>query len=396
MPPQCLRLGREKGTFRAMKAETAHECPLRPLDPLPRWTSATPGVGGRARVEVEDFVVDETPLYAPCGEGDHLYLHVEKRDLSGPMLRRQLATLLGVQQGDIGMAGLKDRRAVTRQWISVPVRGSGDPLAIEDSRIRVLAAIRHTNKLRTGHLAGNLFVVRLRDLDGDPQTLPARVSGKLGVLRDVGMPNFYGQQRMGHGGSTLAAGWALGHGHDGHVRIRTPDDVVHQIQLRDRTLRRLAASALQSEIFNHIVATRMAQGTLDRVLLGDVCRKTDTGGSFVSDDPDRDGERLARGEVELTGPMWGPKMMMAGGAVAELEREILDAAGLDDAVFRRLGSLAMGTRRAMVCKPENLEATLDEEGLVLRFGLPPGAFATVLMHEFSGPTEGHGVVTPCA
>ncbi len=375
-----------------MIAAPAHDCPLSPLAPLPRWTADLPGVGGIARAQVEDFEVEELPLYTPCGQGDHLYLWVQKRDLAGPMLRRVLSEQLGVPQGDIGMAGLKDRRAVTRQWISVPARGV-DPDRLDDPRVQVLRAERHGNKLRTGHLAGNRFVVRLRELEGDRNTLAGRVAAKLASIRERGMPNFYGEQRMGHGGSTLAAGWALGAGHDGRVRVRTPDGVVHQLHLRDRSLRRLAASALQSELFNRVVAARLAAGTLDRVLLGDLCQKTDTGGSFVTDDPVREQGRLERGEVAITGPMWGPKMMRPAAEVAALEERTLVEAGLSEGLFRTLGSLATGTRRAIVIRPGELEATLDDDGLLLRFTLPAGSFATVLMHEFMGPSED---ALPCA
>ncbi len=369
-----------------MMAAAAHVCPLSPLAPLPRRTADLLGIGGQIRVEIEDFVVEEIPLYLPSGAGDHLYLWVEKRDLSGPMLRRRLGELLGIDAGDIGMAGLKDRRAVTRQWISVPMRPGLDPDRVRDGRIAVLQAARHNNKLRTGHLAGNRFIIRVRGVDAsDPAALRARIDAKITAMRAGGMPNFYGDQRMGHGGSTLAAGWALAQGLDGRVRVQSPDGAAHQIQLRDRQLRRLAASALQAELFNRVVAERMRQGLLDRVLAGDYCRKTDTGGSFVTDDRGREQERLDRGEVEITGPMWGPKMARPGADAAELETSVLLASGLDEAMFRRIGPLAAGTRRPVAVRPDDLSAEIDGESVVLRFGLPAGSFATVLLHEIQGP-----------
>lgn len=369
-----------------MMAAAAHVCPLSPLAPLPRRTADHPGIGGQIRVEIEDFVVEEVPLYLPSGTGDHLYLWVEKRDLSGPMLRRRLSELLSIDAGDIGMAGLKDRRAVTRQWISVPVRPGLDPDRVRDGRIAVLKAERHNNKLRTGHLAGNRFTIRVRNVDAsDPAALQARIDAKIASLRAAGMPNFYGDQRMGHGGSTLAAGWALGQGLDGRVRVQTADGTAHQIQLRDRQLRRLAASALQAELFNRVVAERLRRGVLDRVVPGDYCRKTDTGGSFVSDDLAREQERLERAEIEITGPMWGPKMARPGGEAAELETAVMLASGLDEAIFRRIGPLAAGTRRPIAVRPDDLTAEIEGDTVVLRFGLPAGSFATVLLHEIQGP-----------
>jgi tRNA pseudouridine13 synthase len=249
----------------------------------------------------------------------------------------------------------------------------------------VLASARHGNKLRTGHLAGNRFVIVLRDLACPVGEALARAHAKVAVLAREGMPNFYGEQRMGHSGSTLAAGWALAAGLDGRVTVQTTDGVAHQIPLRDRALRRLAASALQSELFNRVVAARLEAGTLRRVLPGDLCRKTDSGGSFVTDDPAREQERLERGEIELTGPMWGPKMMRPAGEAADVEAAALAQMGLDEAAFQRLGALAQGTRRALQVRPGELACAADDASLRLRFALPAGSFATVLLHELCGP-----------
>ncbi len=377
-------------------------CPLTPLAPLPRLTANLAGIGGRLRMQIEDFEVEELPAYLPSGTGDHTWLWIEKRDLSGPMLRRLLAELLRIDAGDLGMAGLKDRRAVTRQWLSVPAR-SVDPeraervLAGAAPRLRVLQASRHTNKLRTGHLKGNRFCIRVRGASvngsGSPEAAVgarAALDAKIERLRAVGMPNFYGEQRMGHGGATLAAGWALGQGLQGRVRVATADGGAHLLPLHDRTLRRLAASALQSEIFNRVVAERMARGCLDRVLEGDHCRKVETGGSFVTDDPAREQQRLDRGELEITGPMWGPKMPRPQGEAAALEAAVLAASGLEEASFRRIGPLAEGTRRPLRVRPEDLEAEWDGDDVVVRFALPAGSFATVLLHELLGPHASEG------
>src|SRR5580692_3991197 len=117
------------------------------FDSLPFLTADLPGTGGTLKQEPEDFVVEEIPAYEPCGEGEHLFLWMEKQDVSGEELLRHVARRLGISSGDIGMAGIKDRRAITRQWISVPVRC--EPLAaqIETERIKVLTSARHGNKL---------------------------------------------------------------------------------------------------------------------------------------------------------------------------------------------------------------------------------------------------------
>jgi len=334
------------------------------------------------REQIEDFVVDELPLYEPCGEGEHLYLRVEKRNVAGPALRRHIARRLRISDRDIGMAGLKDRRAITRQWVSVPAMAGDRIEDIDDDRVRVLDHRRHRNKLRTGHLAGNRFRILLRGALADD--LP-RVQAKLELLDRFGLPNFYGPQRMGHGGATLAAGWALSQGLSGKLALRTVDDRTHQVDLRDRTMRRLAASALQSEVFNRTLASRMAEGIAHRVLPGDMCQKTDTGGQFPSDDTTREQARLDRAEVRLTGPMWGPKMRLPQDEAGRYEQQILDGCGLSLADFSRIGSLAAGTRRALHASVGDVEAAMDSDGILVSFTLPAGAFATVLLSELQGP-----------
>jgi tRNA pseudouridine13 synthase len=375
-----------------MSSTQLHHCPLAPTSPLPRLTADLPGTGGYIRALIEDFEVEELPLYLPCGEGEHLYLRIEKIDTAAENLRRHIARALNVPAGEIGMAGLKDRRAVTRQWISVPRKAEALVPRLETSRIRVLEASAHKNKLRTGHLAGNRFRIVVRGVQ--PGFL-ALARAKVERLLQVGMANFYGSQRMGHGGATLAAGWALGQGLDGVVRVRLQDETVHTLDLRDRPHRRLAASALQSELFNRTLVRRMQGGVADapaqqvpELLLGDLCRKTDTGGQFCVEDVERELLRLQAGAIEITGPMWGPKMPRPQANAAELEAQVLAESGLGEEVFAKMGALAEGTRRPLLVHPQHLAVAQLDDALVVTFELPSGAFATGLIHELVGPAPG--------
>ncbi len=332
--------------------------------------------------------MDEVPKYQPSGEGDHLYLRLEKRDVSGMWLRRLLADALGVSAGDIGMAGLKDRRAVTRQWVSVPrvAESKIDRIAeVSEGRVVVLDAVPHGNKLRTGHLHGNRFRLVIRGVVPDAV---ARVTAKVNALASRGQPNFYGSQRMGHGGATLAAGWALSQGEQRRARVAMPDGTIHQINLRDRQLKRLSASALQSEVFNRVLDRRLTSGSLDLVLLGDVCRKRDTGGTYNAEDAAREQARFDAGEIVTTGPMWGPKMRRTTDDAGALETDVLAATGLDDEAFSRIGHLAAGARRPLLVWPTDVAVERvdgDDEAVAVRFTLPAGSFATVFIHELIGP-----------
>ena len=361
-----------------MLSADLHICPLVPLDPLPRVTSGLPGTGGRLRTVPEDFEVEELPLYLPAGDGEHLYLWIEKIDVAADTLRRHLSRALGVPADAIGMAGMKDKRAVTRQWVSVPRAAEARVAAVEAPGIRVLEAKLHRNKLRTAHLRGNRFRIRVREAGPDAARW---ARARLDLLTAHGCPAFYGSQRMGHGGSTLAAGWALAKGVPRMARIGTPDGVVHQVNLADRSLRRLAASALQSQVFNCTVARRLADGNLATLLDGEVCRKVASGGVFVSTDTATDRGRAATGEIEPTGPMWGPKMVRAVGAAGALEDEVLAACGLHLDDFAALGPLAEGTRRPLVVPVTEAGLDAEVDGYTVRFVLPAGAFATVVLSE---------------
>src|SRR5262245_27563306 len=133
---------------------------------LPHLTAALPGTGGVLRSSDEDFAVEELPAYAPTGQGDHVFVWIEKRGIPTPAAVDAIAHALGIRGRDVGVAGMKDKRAVTRQWLSLPPPVTPEQaLAVRLDGIAVLEAHRHPHKLRTGHLRGNRFVLRVRGVD---------------------------------------------------------------------------------------------------------------------------------------------------------------------------------------------------------------------------------------
>src|SRR5436305_3937976 len=169
----------------------------------PLLTPDLPGCGGRIRVSPDDFEVEEVPSYEPSGTGDHLYLWVEKRGMAPEYFARTIAQRLGISPGAVGTAGLKDRHAVTRQWVSVPKEAEPLVPKLDGDGIRVLKTGRHTNKLKPGHLRGNRFRILVRGAD---RTREASTAAILDRIRTQGLPNFYGPQRFGRGGSTVELG----------------------------------------------------------------------------------------------------------------------------------------------------------------------------------------------
>ena len=338
---------------------------------------------GRIKSTAEDFVVEELPAYEPSGEGTHLFLRFEKKNLTTDAAVRIITKALGIEMRDVGIAGMKDKVAVTTQWVSVPAPAKAVDLeerakALVLDNIKVLDAKRHGNKLKTGHLKGNRFDILVRDV------APDAVAGVLAAMERFskeGVPNAFGVQRFGKEGDNAlrARAWLTG-------KERAPGDP---------RLRRFHFSALQSAVFNAVLDARVADGTWNKPVLGDLLKKEDTGGIFVCTDVQADRERADRGEVCPTGPIVGARMRSAEGEVKELE-ERLAAPFLEGVDLERARSLGEGTRRAlrlrvtgcsvaqvMNSKGVTGEPETDERehlgSLRVQFVLPKGAYATTVL-----------------
>lgn len=327
-------------------------------------TSELAPVEGRIGPEPEDFVVDEIPLFAPTGDGEHLYVQVKKRRWTTPDAIQRVARAAGVNPRDVGSAGMKDKHAVTTQWLSLPARvPSVDSWDLPEG-IEVVAVTRHTHKLRTGLLAGNRFRIRL-EVSGAGAL--ERASAICARIAEQGLPNYFGGQRFGRGGQNLerAQKWAAG----------------GERNSRSRFFDKLLPSVLQAEVFNRFLTLRLEAG-LGRLTAGDVVRLGTSNSLFVVENAAAEQPRLERREIALTGPVLGPKMLQAKGAVLELELTAARELGLDREVLQGWRKVAPGTRRDLVVFPEGLAVTGDgPTALWLDFTLPAGSYATQLVRE---------------
>lgn len=360
--------------------------PLLSVSDLPFLTS-TPGLGGRFRNQPEDFRVEELPLYEASGEGEHAMLLVEKRDLTTPRLVEVLSQTLGVSEREIGVAGRKDRFAVTRQFVTLPARSldSLEPEQVEKQlrlgeqlgageSIRVLTAERHRNKLKTGHLAGNRFQIILRDMSVSLGDVLDTANEVCRQIEQSGFVNYFGEQRFGHSNDSDEDGFRLLRG--------------EKTRRLNRGALRFTMSAVQSRLFNQWAAKRVEDGLAKRLLPGDVMQVVESGGCFVvdPDDPDQlpvEQSRFDRRETVMTGPMFGPKVKAASAEPAARELAVLQSADLTGAEFAKFRKVAAGARRPLLVWPGNLVVTeVDEESLEFSFTLPAGAYATSLLREF--------------
>jgi tRNA pseudouridine13 synthase len=336
-------------------------------DQLPYATAKSLRLLGKFRERPEDFQVEEIPAYTPAGTGEHLMVHVQKTGLTTPDAVRRLAQALGVDPAQAGWAGLKDRIAVTTQWVTLFGGAPEVARMLELPGLRVLAAARHTNKIKTGHLKGNRFSIRLRCDPAQLQTARTLIA----ELATSGGPNYYGEQRFGREANNVgdARRWIVGGG-------RAP---------RDRFRRKLLVSALQAHWFNRWLSARVQRGALGRAIAGDVMRKEDTGGLFVVQDMNDAEDRLASWQISPTGPIFGAEMRWAEDEALQHERTLWQAEGLSDEQLNQWRRLMPGTRR--VARVRLIEPTLDAfsdaygPGIALAFSLPKGAYATVILRE---------------
>ena len=354
------------------------EFQARLLDP-PLQTAELPGIGGRIRMRPEDFAVREIPAYGPDGrEGAHLLLTLQKCGIGSEDAIAEVSRQTGIPRPEIGLAGLKDKDAITEQWISIPFAAGPRLAQFSHPAITLGPTYPHGNKLRRGHLHGNHFSIVVRELadSGEPAEHVRRILAKRSRLAELGgLDNLYGSQRLGDDGSNLRRGLEfLAAG----ARRGRADFLL---------------SAGQTALFNLYLLERRARGLLRTVLAGDILKKTETGGIFESREPEVDQTRLEAGELGITGPMFGSKMRApsSGTAADALEREILERTGISPEALKALGRKAEGTRRPLQLPITDLQVAEAPgtdalpPGLCLQFSLPAGSYATVLLQELQGP-----------
>ena len=387
-------------------------------------TARIRGSGGTIRNRPEDFRVEEIPLYEPCGEGDHLYLTIEKQGLTTFDLLRQLARALNCSERDLGYAGLKDAQAITRQTVSVPLRKPGDVKRLDIPGVKILAATRHRNKLRPGHLAGNRFRIRIHQ--PRPGALQQAIE-ILAILEETGVPNRFGEQRYGSLGNSHRVGRALlRQDYDTAVAeiVGDPQAITHPgwrqaaeayrsgdrataiarlprhcrperallqslmdgktvseaVLAMPRKLLRFYLSAYQSSLFDRLVDMRMT--SLHRIWPGDIAYKHANGACFAVTDPAAEQLRADAFEISPTAPLYGFKTRLAAAQAGVLEESLLDHEGLTLKSFRLPGGLAMeGERRPLRVPIQAPTCTADADDLLLSFTLPKGSFATTVLAE---------------
>ncbi len=312
----------------------------------------------------EDFQVDELPAFEATGEGEHLLLDIRKRGANTVAIAKRLAQWAGVTEMAVSYAGQKDRHAVTTQRFSVhlPRRVSPDIAALDSDEMQVLASTWHNRKLQRGALAGNRFKLVLREVQGDTPAIGERLQ----AIASRGLPNWFGEQRFGRDGGNVPAALQM----FGGRRVR-------------KDQRSMLLSAARSALFNRVLAARVEQGSWDSALEGEVWM-LDGSRSVFGPEPMSEvlAERLARFDIHPSAPLWGVGELRSSDAARALEELALSdeqalalRAGLEEAGLKQ-------ERRALRLRPALMQHQwLADDVLELSFALPPGCYATAVLHE---------------
>ena len=324
----------------------------------------------RIRVSAEDFFVEELPAFEASGAGEHLLLTIEKRGMNTAFAAKRIAAWAGVDESAIGQAGMKDRHAVTRQRFTVwlPKKVAPDFDALQSDDLRVLDHAWHARKLPRGALAGNRFVLVLRDVEGQRDAIDARLQ----AIATQGVPNYFGEQRFGRGGNNVQQAVAMFAGR----RVK-------------REERSMLLSAARSELFNRVLAARVEAGTWNSALDGEVWMLDGSRSVFGPEAlTDALQARLDGFDIHPTGPLWGEGELRSGDVAREVELAAMQG---DSATRLRNGLERAGLkqeRRALRLQPSELRwQWLDDAALELRFALPPGCYATTVLRELGDITD---------
>lgn len=337
--------------------------------PIMSWPCAYGGplFSGVLRQRPEDFVVEEVLGFEPAGEGEHVFLWLEKTGINTGQLAEQIARLAQVAIRQVSFSGMKDRHAITRQWFSVHLPGKPelDWQQLNNDQVTVLAVSRHLRKLRRGVHRGNRFVIGVSELAAeDYAAAAAALQDRIALLCQAGSPNYFGEQRFGHGGMNLlkARQWFRGE--------FTPK----------RFQRGLYLSAARSWLFNEVLAQRVEQHSWSRLTSGELLMLEGSHSVFRQADQSGLDERLQAADIHLTGPLYGkPGTLGVEAAAAALETEVLSAQPLLLSGLEQQGLKA--ERRALRVMPQDLSYQLSTDYLQLAFTLPSGCFATALIRE---------------
>ena len=323
---------------------------------------AKPTTSGHLKAQNSDFKVDEIMPVQTSGEGEHLWLKIEKDGSNTDWVAQTLAKHAGLKSMAVSYAGMKDRHAVTTQWFSLHLPGMEDPdfSNLISDEFKILEQHRHDRKLKRGALSGNKFQLRITQIMGDM----AELEDKLQKIKQFGVPNYYGEQRFGREMGNL---------------LKVEKMFRCELKKLKKQHRGLYLSSARSWIFNQVLSQRIQQNNWLEPIQGDVFMLNGKSACFAEEVSDEINQRLGNAEINLTGCLWGEGESMATADTFELEESVANqfkalAEGLESARLKQ-------ERRALRLMPNNLNWQINDDVLEVEFDFPAGAFATMVLRE---------------
>lgn len=331
-----------------------------------QYLHGKPQASGVLKSKPEDFVVREELGYEPSGEGEHIFLWVQKTGLNTAFVAEQIAKFCQLPLRTVSYAGRKDKHAVTQQWFGVHVPGKKEFnwSKMDLDGLQILSVKRHHKKLRVGNLKGNRFELTIRELNDFDQ-----IEQRLLVIKNLGVPNYFGPQRFGD---------TRHHPHGSNLALA--EKMLAGEVIKNRNKRSMAISALRSWLFNQFVSARISNALWQQAITGDVMVLTGSNSFFIVEQIDQHiSQRMLQNDISISAPLWGKGPLPSKLEAADFEQSI---AHKNSDVCGFLSSLGLQQeRRSTRLLPENLQWQIQDNRLDIQFSLPSGCFATSVVRE---------------
>ena len=334
------------------------------------WPKAYPelAVSGQFRVLNEDFQVTELSNRKLKKEGPHLFLFIEKKGANTHWLARKIADHAHLDLKDVGYAGLKDRHGVTRQWFSLPIKDKNPDLShlFAKEEFTLLSQGYYGVKLKRGALGGNSFRLVIKNIEGDKKAIEQRLE----LIRQRGVPNYFGPQRFGNNFENLNQAQQL------FETGKRP---------RNKQKGSMYISAARSYLFNEMLAKRIDQSCWDKPMKGEVFGFAGSLRGFSQENSLEEAQRWRENEIHPTCALWGKNESLSTSDLQDIENTVAH----ENNIFSD-GLVAKGLkqeRRASRMLIPDLFWMWQGGNLVLRFSLASGYFATSLLRELGDIQE---------
>ncbi|KTC66616.1 hydrogenase [Legionella adelaidensis] len=323
------------------------------------FADAKPTAQGKIKCTPEDFFVEEVLSFTPCGEGEHLYLFLEKKLLNTEEVSNYLARFFSVSSKLVSYAGMKDKYAQTRQWFSIHLPGKSTPNleSLESENIHILQSVRHNKKLKIGAVQENYFEITIQEFNHDVNEFKVRINN----IHERGVPNYFGAQRFGNHGSNL---------------LKAEEMLLRNKKIKNPHLRGIYYSAARAFLFNQILSLRIKHNCWDLPVAGDLMMLSGTHSVFLAEEITEEIiKRVKDHDIHPAAPLWGEGKEMTSLEALSLQTQALEpwkewCVALEK---NRLNK----QYRAMVVNPRNLQLQNNK----LTFTLPSGSFATSVLRE---------------